>query len=94
VQPGRTWRISLLEVGPLARAPEVVDDQEPARLEVAPQAQDLRLGEGHAADLDRIEEREPVQVGIVEADGMLVGRGVQVGQQRRTPIMNWRSALG
>ena len=49
-----------LEVRPLARAPEVVHHQEPARLQVAAQAFDLRLGEGHASDLDRVEEREPV----------------------------------
>ena len=69
------------EVGPLAGTPEVVDDQEPARVEIAPQPQDLGLGERHASHFDGVQERIPVQVGIIEAYGVLLGRSVEVGQQ-------------
>ena len=68
---GSARLISASKVGPLGGAPEVVDHQQPAGQQVVAQPVHLRLGHIHVADLERIEEREPTEVRVVESDGVL-----------------------
>ena len=71
----------VLEVGPLLRSPEVVDDQESSCHQEASQALNFRVGEGHAAHFESVEVGEAAYLGIDELDRMFAFERVEIGQK-------------